>query len=484
MTIQELHTLVERLLLQHQENEYIEFKDSNQNPEEIGKRISALSNSATLQKQPYGYLLYGIEDGTQKAIGTNFKPSKTKEGTNELENWLTQLLSPRLDFRIYEFEYQGVNLVLFHIPATVAQPIKFKNIAYIRVGSITRELKELPEKERKIWLNETQSSFEQEPALKNVSAADVIQLLDTQWIFDYFIKTPYPSTREGVLEKLKSEKLIRQTNGHYLITNLGALLFAKNLNDFDLLARKVVRVVQYKGKSKVFTLKEQLGIRGYAVGFQGLINYINALLPSNEEIDKALRSEVRVYPSLAIRELVANALIHQDFREKGTGPMIEIYEDRIEISNPGKPMVSTSRFIDEYQSRNEAVAAVMRRVGFCEEKGSGIDKVIFQAELYQLPAPDFQESETRTKALLFKPIALVEMNKKDKIRACYQHCCLCYVSNEKMTNPSLRNRFKIEDTKVSIASRIIRETMEAKLIKLEDPENKSRKHTRYIPWWA
>jgi len=82
---------------------------------------------------------------------------------------------------------------------------------------------------------------------------------------------------------------------------------------------------------------------------------------------QALRRKVKMFPEIAIRELVANALIHQDFNGSGASVMIEIYSDRLEISNPGKPYISPDRFIDEYQSRNERLADVMRRLGICEK---------------------------------------------------------------------------------------------------------------------
>ena len=207
-------------------------------------------------------------------------------------------------------------------------------------------------------------------------------------------------------------------------------------------------------------------------------------MPSNEEIGKALRKTVRMYPELAIRELVANALIHQDFCERGTGPMVEIFCDRIEIANPGKPIITTMRFIDEYQSRNEILASLMRRLGICEEKGSGIDKVIFQVEVFQLPAPEFQAKEKHTIVILYSFQKLNEMQRNDKVRACYQHCCLKYVSNQKMTNQSLRERFKIDARNSATASRIIADTMGENLIKYDDPENVSRKYAKYIPYWA
>lgn len=213
------------------------------------------------------------------------------------------------------------------------------------------------------------------------------------------------------------------------------------------------------------------------------MDWINSQLPANEEIGRALRKETRMYPEIAIRELVANALIHQDLNERGF-PMVEIFADRIEISNSGTPLVTPDRFIDAYISRNEKLADIMRRIGFCEEKGSGLDKVIFYNELYQLPAINVIVAENRTKVIMYSYKTLNNLDKKEKIRACYQHACLKYVSNEKMTNQSLRDRFKIEDHNYSIASRIIRDALEDGAIKEDDPESNSRKYASYLPVWA
>ena len=215
-----------------------------------------------------------------------------------------------------------------------------------------------------------------------------------------------------------------------------------------------------------------------------MIQSILDKLPSNEEIQKALRKDVSVYPPIAIRELVANALIHQDFCEQGTGPMVEIFSDRIEITNPGIPIIQTERFIDEYQSRNEALASFLRRGRVCEEKGSGVDKVIFNVEIFQLPAPNFLGKEKHTIVTLYNFKEFKQMDREDRIRACYQHCCLKYVSNDKMVNETLRGRFKINARNASIVSRIIGDTLQKRLIKYDDPEGFSRKYAKYIPYWA
>jgi ATP-dependent DNA helicase RecG len=164
--------------------------------------------------------------------------------------------------------------------------------------------------------------------------------------------------------------------------------------------------------------------------------------------------------------------------------LIEIYTDRLEVSSPGKPFISPDRFIDEYQSRNERLADLMRRLGICEEKGSGIDKVVNSAEVYQLPAPDFRVGERRTVSVLFGHRSFEDMDRSDRIRACYQHCCLRYVMNEKMSNQSLRERFKLPEDKAETVSRMIRDAMQAGLVKLDNPENASKRYARYVPYWA
>ena len=268
------------------------------------------------------------------------------------------------------------------------------------------------------------------------------------------------------------------------ITNLGAILFAKKLDDFPKLKRKAMRVILYKGKGRVETQREQVGDKGYASGFEGLISFIMALVPTNEVIERALRKTVPMYPELAIRELVANALIHQDFFATGTGPMVELFEDRVEITNPGAPLVSTERFLDTPpKSRNEALASLMRRFRICEERGSGIDKVVSQTELYQLPAPLFEAPEGFTRTVLFSHRPMAEMNNEDRVRACYLHACLKYVQRDFLINTSLRERFGIKEKNRSTASRLIREAVEARAIVPYDP-TAAPKLMKYVPWWA
>lgn len=465
------------------ESECIEFKVNNCSPEVIGEYISALSNSCCYHLTRFGYLIFGIEDGTRSMVGTDFRPKERLIGNQELENWLSTQLNPRIDFSIFEIDYNDCHFVIFEINATTSMPVSFKGCAFIRVGSYKKKLDEHPEKERKLWNLTNQYCFEKEISLFDVSSDDVLNLIDYPSFFD-LLGYRLPDNRTGIMQKLESENLIVFDGPSIHITNLGGLLFAKNIEAFPNLSRKAIRFIIYEGNNRTSPIKEIDGQKGYAVGFKGLIQYISSNIPSQEYIADGIRQTKSDYPIIAIRELVANAIIHQDLTIKGTSPMIEIFANRIEITNPGKPLIDAMRFLDHTPiSRNEILARCMRRMKVCEERGSGIDKVISECEKNILPAPEFVIGDTYTRVILYKYRLLRDLDKRDKIRACYLHSCLKYVSGEYMTNQTLRERFNIEESNYPMASRIIADTIDAQLIKLQDPDNKSKKFARYVPYW-
>ncbi len=479
-----LISLVQELCKLPDETEWLEFKHNNADPQEIGEYISALANSSALCGKAHAYLVWGVENGTHAVIGTSFSPITVKIGNEALENWLLHLLSPKIHFRFYTFEMDGRPLVLLEIGRAFRHPVQFQNREFIRVGSYKKNLKDFPEKERDLWRIFDQIPFEALIAAENITSDEVIRLLDYPTYFE-LLRRPLPDNKTGILEAMVADDLLRRSDaGNWNITNLGAILLAKKLEDFRVLRRKAVRVVSYKGNNRIETIREQEGTKGYANGFEGLIGFINGLIPTNEIIEQALRRTVPMYPELAIRELVANALLHQDFFITGAGPMVEIFDDRVEIRNPGVPLVETERFLDSPpRSRNEALASFMRRIGVCEERGSGVDKVVFQTEYYQLPAPVFEVSGDHTVAVLFAHRPLTKMDKADRVRACYLHACLRYVNRDYMTNTTLRERFGIEPGNKSMASRYIREAIEAGTVKLHD-EDSAMKLRKYVPFWA
>lgn len=437
-----------------------------------------------LSSRVQAYVIWGVDDVTHKIIGTTFSPFLTKVGNEELESWLSHLMTPNTHFRFFEMEMQGLAVVVLEISRATHRPIQFKGVEYIKVGSYTKKLKEYPEKERELWRCFDRAPFEKQIAAENLYGEDVLRLLDYPTYFQ-LLNQPLPENREQILEALKADSLITKSRaGLWNILNLGAILFAKKLSDFSSLKRKAVRIVQYPENSRYEAIREYELTKGYACGFDELIHFVNMSIPSNEVIGQALRTTVTMYPLLAVRELIANALIHQDFFITGAGPMIEIFKERIEITNPGKSLVDTMRLLDSPpHSRNEALASFMRRISICEERGSGIDKIVLETELYQLPPPLFESLENNMRISLFALRPLSKMDKMDRIRACYLHASLKYVMQEYMTNTSLRERFGIEARNSADASRIIKSTLEAGLIRIYNPAE-ARKNAKYVPYWV
>lgn len=207
-------------------------------------------------------------------------------------------------------------------------------------------------------------------------------------------KRPYPSTRKEVVDTLVQKGFVRLEGNAYAITHLGALVLAKRLSDFEGLGRKAVRVLVYDGisKAKVKGGKDTVETRGYAAGFEALI-YLIYNESALEDMSTAMRRTTHAYPKKAIREVLGNALVHQELTERGTGVTVEIFDDRIEVTNPGLPILPVDRFIDENQSRNEKFADALRQLGICEERGHGMDAVVAEIEGAQLPPLPMQAGQ-------------------------------------------------------------------------------------------
>jgi ATP-dependent DNA helicase RecG len=475
--------ILELRKLQH-EVPWVEFKSNNFTPDLIGENISALSNAAALHDRSHAYLVWGIDDETHDLIGTDFDPQEMKKGNQSLDLWLSTLIKPQTQFYFHSLTIDAKKVVLLEIHRASHMPVKFKEVEYIRIDSNKKKLKDYPDIEKELWQIFSRITFEKMVAMEGLTDDRVIKLLDYPSYFD-LLSLDLPEGKRGIMEALINEGMVTNCEtGGYNITNLGAILFAKKLSDFPYLSRKAIRVIVYHGKDRTISSYEQIGSKGYASGFEALIAFINQILPKNEVIGKALRKEVPMYPELAVRELVANAIVHQDFSMQGVGPMIEIFEGRVEITNPGNPLIDKQRFVDHPPiSRNETLASFMRRIGVCEERGSGFDKVIAQTEFYQLPAPEIDIFDNHTRVTLFAHMRFADMSKEDRIRACYLHACLKRVNREYVTNSSLRERFNIKEKNSSMVSRLLKQTLESGLIKLAD-ETASDKNKKYLPYWA
>ena len=482
--MENLDLLVHELRKLKNETPWVEFKSKNYDPFMIGQDISALANGAALNDKSCAYMLWGIDDTTHEIVGTDHDLQSLKKGNEELENWLRTLLSSNADFEFKSVELPEGRVGILIIQKATNVPVTFQKLDYIRIGSYTKKLNEYPAIQSQLWDKLRNEKFEERYAKMDLTIQDALSFLDYNCYFDHMGITQ-PTDADGIVHYLVEEEcIVRQDNGLYAITNIGAILFAKRLADFDRLARKAIRIVQYDGNNRLQMLKEETSLRGYAIRFDELIKFVEALLPSKEVIMTGVRNTVLSYPTIAIREAVANALIHQDFSVTGTGPTVEIFANRIEITNSGAPLVDIMRIVDNPpRSRNEKLAQLMRRMGVCEELGTGWDKIIISCEEMLLPAPTIRLFEDSTRVTFFSDKPYSSISLEDKLWACYLHACIKYVQGEQLSNSSLRERFGLKESSAGSVSRLIKEAVEMKLIKPLDPTTASR-YMKYIPVWA
>ncbi|RTL79444.1 MAG: transcriptional regulator [Hyphomicrobiales bacterium] len=483
MPIQNPCALLDRLLVEPVESPWLEFKSNNDDPQLIGEYVSALANAAMLAGRDRAYLVFGVNDKTRAREGTTVRLRELKKGGENLVNWLSRMVEPRLMLEFEDFECGSIPFSIIVIEPTYDRPVRFSGIEYFRIGENKKKLVEFPEHERALWLATGRRKFEDAVALPNQSADEVFTKLNTGVIYE-LKNIPEPRNPAEILRGMvKHRFLIDNMEGGYDITNLGAILLARDIKIFPSIAGKSVRVIKYIGRDKSKSEFEQQAGKGYAVGFSGMIRYIVDRLPSDERYIDGVRRRVPMCPETAIREVIANALIHQDFTVTGAGPVIEIYENRIEVTNTGNSLIEPDRMLNERRSRNERLASTMRDLGLCEERGGGLDKTLLEIERQHLPAPEFLPSSNSFCVVLFGPRPFNEMSRADKLRACYHHCVLRWISRDFMSNASLRERFSLEQDEYQAVSVLIGEAIRLGRIAPADPDQ-GKRNARYIPYWA
>jgi predicted HTH transcriptional regulator len=466
---------------QHELNE-IDWKSTlSANKQRLVEHLCAFANHPG-----GGCLVFGIRSDSN-FVG--IAPSEIETTMNQLTNLGRDAVEPSLQLDHHGIEIEGHQILLVHIPESSIKPVHKKgrpeSESHIRSGGTTRSASR--QEIGSMMLQSKTPRWEELHATVLISDQEMLEMLDIEPIFE-MLEHPILSLPEERLKWMEESSFIeRNAAGGGYITNLGAISAARRLAQFPELSRKAVRVIVYEGLNKAIARNETEGKIGYALSFPRLLRYVGNLLPTSEVIEQALRQKKTMYPELALREIIANAVIHQDFSISGAGPLIEIYSDRIEVSNPGRllPSKTLDRLIGtQPESRNEKLARAFRMYKICEERGSGLLKAGIQVELYGLPPIKFEESANHFKVTLYAPRSFAQMTHQERINACYQHAVLKHYSNSAMTNKSLRERLKMPEKQRSMVSVLIQEAMDEGRIVAANPENKSKKFTEYIPAWA
>ena len=431
-----------------------------------------------------GSLVFGVENSGH-VVGID--QAAVAHIANTLSNLGRDAVQPPLALDHAVVDFKGVAVLLVHVPEQAIKPVhrRGKTIeeSWVRSGGTTRKASR--QEVGALMLNSATPRWEELRASSLLSLDEVLARLDTATIAK-LLERPLPGEPDELSQWLLAEGLAIADGRGFYITNFGVIAAARKLDDFGALERKRIRVIRYRGTNKVQTIDELPGNKGYAVGFEGLIGYLKRALPHSEVIQQSLRTEVTVYPEIALRELIANALIHQDFTVTGAGPMVEIYDDRIEITNPGTllPGKRPDRLIGTTpESRNEFLASSFRRYRICEERGTGFQKVVGAIELFGLPPLVFTLQENAFRVTLYAPRKFTEMSQTERVEACYQHAVLQYLSSSTLTNTTVRERFKLHEKHRNQITNLIGDAVALGRIKRKDAGN-GKKFAEYLPYWA
>ena len=309
MRIEDLHILLEELTAHDTETQWIEFKlgKGSITNEQIGEYISAMSNGATISNQPFGYLIWGIDDTTHEVKGTNFYFTTAKQGNQDLELWIRNLLHPKINFEIFEFEYQNKNVVILRIPAAKAEPTHFKKKAYIRIGSNKTDLRNFPEYVRIIY-----NSLEDWSAkiIENASIND----LDEKAIKVAKIKFKEKSSNTSFYNQIDDwdtqtflDKAKITINGK--ITNTAILLLGKEESSHYLLPSIAEITWKLETEEKAYEHFSCPLLLNTTKVLQKIRNIKYKFFPDNE----LLATTVDKYDTRTILEALHNCIAHQDY---------------------------------------------------------------------------------------------------------------------------------------------------------------------------
>lgn len=410
-TEEQVDILKHLLLIAQKENEgeteWIEFKTNigeshcSVTYERVGHYISGLANAACIKDKAVAYLVLGIEDSSWNIVGTNLHMLSAKFGNQDYELWLRRNLSPMITFEIEEFTLNEKHIVMFIIPAATGEPVAFKNVEYIRVGSNLTKLSDFRDYKQKIYNSEQDWSAQ---VIPNATIDD----LDPKAISK--AKELFASKNENIRDEiqhwsdevfLNKAKLTRRSK----ITNTAIVLLGKEESEV-LISPSVAKIR--------WILKDSNGIeRDYMIkscplllSIEDIYNKLRNLKYRyiNTSFQSLFPEEIDTYDPYLIREAINNAIAHQDYRLNGMINVIE-FEDKLVFTNKGGFIPENIQFVlnndaPEEIYRNRFLAQAMVDLKMVDTIGSGIRRMFNSQRKRLFPMPDYNLQNNRVQVTI------------------------------------------------------------------------------------
>ena len=312
--------------------------------------------------------------------------------------------------------------------------------------------------------------FLKQLATTNLTCEEALEKLDCVFYLKRKKLSQVVSAQDIAQLMIEDGILLKQGKGLFAISNLGALTYAKDLNFFSRLWTKALRIVKYQGNSRFQILEDKTFSQGYACHFEESLKLIEDLT-----LNKS------AYPHPLITELLANTLLRQDFSLSGSYPLVEIFDKRIEFTNPYKPFLSYKQFfLNESQSYNEQSVKLFNLILGRNKQDKGWNTILALCEKFKLPFPRINLYESNLKITVFSSLAFKELDQNEQLRACYLHCQQMSLKDERMSYQSLKERFNLPYSQKKNLLKLIAFAEEKGIIKAED-QNLVLQERQYLP---
>ncbi len=402
MTKQQIIKEIKKALQVNSETDLVEFKDARGgfSKKSVRKTLSAFGNTDG------GIIVFGVQEKKDKVLEVvgGVDLSKIQEDMTSLSsNEMSEVL--RLKYYILDFNEKSILAVYIPECENRSKPYYFKDIgmpkgAYVRDGNTDRQM-----------TNEEMKSYVRNAQVDNFDSSCANDLIKDDLSLDRVEKFLQKSAKKtgrkfNVVDNavLKNIGVIKNCNGTLRPTIAGYLIFAEgnpqNILQFE---RYKIRCVRYKGSGVASDIIDKADVVGTLdEQIDAMEAFVLRNIKNSAKIVGTKRVERYEYPQEAIREIVANAVIHRDYRITETYTQVNVFEDRIEVFNPGNlpPGVTVENIKDAQESRNRIIAARLNEMDYLEEYGRGIDIVFTKMSEWNLLPPIFKNTSNSFKVIL------------------------------------------------------------------------------------
>ncbi|GGB10496.1 ATP-binding protein [Puia dinghuensis] len=353
-------------IIQSGESYTIEFK-RNVNSD-ISKELVAFANSSG------GRVFIGIEDdGIVHGVHV----------TNELKARIQSMARDCDPAIVVELEVFN-NIMIIQVPEGKNKPYRCTNGFYIRSGAScsklsTQEIVEFIQSEGKVRFEDLQSPSARYPAINEAAINRYLRLAGISGVI-------------GMDEILTNLGVLRDDGSGPVLNNAGVLFFAQQ--PANILPHCVVTCLLFKGNTKVHILDRKSFEFDLLTNIDEALIFVERHLNLAYEIKELRRREILEIPEFVLREAIINAVAHRDYFERGANVQIDIFDNRVEISNPGglPKGLKPENFGKHSVARNSLIAVLLHRCNYVERAGTGIQRMREGMKEASLLEPTFEFS--------------------------------------------------------------------------------------------